>query len=514
MAKSAESYFYEFSTNADADAAMSLLRSTDALLYMALMAAHLADGQIVDGMTLTSVIGEDLLDLRARVAGGDDAQAGPADSEGMLRKWTKKGWVHRSVDPDTRTERYQLTSGAAQAVRQMRNLQQHTSIATESALAMVMAEMRQIATASNPDPGRRKTVIEEQIALLESQLELLEAGEVPEVNPTDLIDKIAALAQLIERIPTDLARYGEQMHANTAALLRQSLTDNATEFAETLIRMFEGHDVIAASPEGQAFRAFANLVGNPVQRSQLETDITEIVAHVPRLPPHLAEILMSFIDTMWNRMREVENVRKGAFRRMNSFVRGGDALHYRSMRTRVTEAQASAAEAFRGTHGGRDTGFTVPMSPAMTTSVGPLRMDEGIAALPDSVTDSNDEFTIDPAALAGRESIDWVALRTAVHGALDAHGGYATLPEVMAQLPEPRTGDIIGIWSLAARHGAVDDTAVQTVWTHTSRGLRELIIPYLVFADLLPAPATARPSCPALAAPVLVALDAGGPADA
>jgi len=297
------------------------------------------------------------------------------------------------------------------------------------------------------------------------------------------------------------------MHANTAALLRQSLTDDATEFAETLIRMFDGHDVIAASPEGQAFRAFANLVGNPVQRAQLETDIAEIIAHVPRLPPHLAEILVSFIDTMWNRMREVENVRKGAFRRMSSFVKGGDALHYRSMRTRVTEAQASAAGAFRRTHGGRDTGFTVPMSPAVTTSVGRLRMDEGLAALPDPVTDSNDEFTIDPAALAGRESIDWVALRTAVHAAVDAHGGYATLPEVMAQLPEPRTGDIIGIWSLAARHGAVDDAAVQTVWAHTSRGLRELIIPYLVFADVLPAPAAARPRCRALAAPVLAALD-------
>jgi hypothetical protein len=209
MAKSAESYFYDFTTNADADAAMSLLRSADALLYMALMAAHLADGQIIDGMTLASVIGEDLVDLRGRAVGGDDAQAAPADStdpEGMLRKWTKKGWVHRSVDPDTRIERYQLTSGAAQAVRQMRNLQQHTSIATESALAMVMAEMRQIATAANPDPDKRKRVIEEQIALLESQLELLEAGEIPEVNPTELIDKIAALAQLIERIPTDLAR--------------------------------------------------------------------------------------------------------------------------------------------------------------------------------------------------------------------------------------------------------------------------------------------------------------------
>jgi hypothetical protein len=512
MAKSAESYFYEFTTNAAADAAMSLLRSPDALLHVALMAAHLGDGQIVDGLTLTTLIGEDLLDLRGNVA-GEATEDGSVASEAMLRKWTKKGWVHRSVDPDTRIERYQLTSGAAQAVRQMRNLQQHTSIATESALAMVMAEMRQIATAANPDPGVHKKALEEQIAQLAAQLELLEAGEVPEVNPTELIDKIAALAQLIERIPTDLARYGEQMHANTAALLRQSLTDDPAEFADTLIKMFEGHDVIAASPEGQAFRAFANLVGNPGQRAQLEDDISEILTRVHRLPAHLAELLSSFIDTMWNRMREVEDVRKGAFRRMNNFVRGGDALHYRSMRTRITEAQASAADAFRATHGGRDIGFTVPMSPAVTTSVGRLRMDEGTAALPEPLTDSNDEFPIDPAALVGRESIDWIALRDAVHAALDAHGGYATLPEVMAHLPKPRTGDVIGIWSLASRHGAVDDAAVETVWAHTSRGMRELTVPYLVFADQLPAPVTARPRRPVLAGPAVTTLDLEGAAD-
>jgi hypothetical protein len=117
-------------------------------------------------------------------------------------------------------------------------------------------------------------------------------------------------------------------------------------------------------------------------------------------------------------------------------------------------------------------------------------------------------------ALTGREAIDWVALRAAVHAALDAHGGYATLTEVLAQLPEPRAGDIIGIWSLATRHGAVDDTAVETVWAHTRRGLRELSVPYLVFGDHLPAPVAAAPRHVLLAEPVLTALDLEGAADA
>jgi hypothetical protein len=406
----------------------------------------------------------------------------------MLRKWTKKGWVHRSVDPETRIERYQLASGASQAVRQMRSLQRHSSTATESALSMVMAEMRQIAAQANPDPTARKKILDEQIAMLAAQREALERDGVAEVNLGELIDKIAALAHLIERIPADVARYGEQMHANTAALLRQSLSDDPAEFAETLARMFDGHDVIAESPEGQAFRAFTHLVGMPSQRAQLEADISEILTRVRGLPPHLKTTLSCFIDLMWQRVQEVEGVRKGAFRRISNFVRGGDALHYRSMRTRIAEAQTSAVEAFRVAHGSRDTGFSVPMSGVVTRSVGRLRLDDGTAALPDPVTDSSGEFTIDPATLAGQESIDWAALRAAVHEALEAHGGFATLPEVLARLREPRTGDIVGTWALATRHGEVDDASHETVWAHTSRGLREVTVPYVVFGDPLPDP--------------------------
>ncbi|GLZ09376.1 hypothetical protein Acsp03_68420 [Actinomadura sp. NBRC 104412] len=93
------------------------------------------------------------------------------------------------------------------------------------------------------------------------------------MNAGRLIDRVAAVAKPVERIPTDLARYGEQMHANTAALLRQSLPDDPAEFAQPLDRMFAGHDVIAESPEGQAFRAFATLVGTPSQRAQTEPGV-------------------------------------------------------------------------------------------------------------------------------------------------------------------------------------------------------------------------------------------------
>ncbi len=485
--KSAEQLLHEFRGNATADVTMSLLRSRDAMLHLALMAAHLGDGQIVDGQTLMAEIDADLpVLLRSYAPADGEGAALVLVADGLLVRWTKRGWVHRSVDPETRIERYQLTSGAMQAVRQMRNLQRQTSIATESALSLVMAELQQIATDANPDPEARRKAVEEQIAMLTAQLDALDAGGVPEVNHPGLVDRVATLAQLIERIPGDVARYGEQMHANTAALLRQSLTDDPVEFAQSLQRMFEGHDVIAESPEGQAFRAFATLVATPSQRAQLESDVAEIVSRVSGLPPHLAEVLGGFIDAMWQRVQEVEETRGVAFRRMSNFVRGGDILHYRSMRTRISEAQASAALAFGKTHGGRDVGFLVPAGGVDAASVGRLRLDQGTTTLPDPVSDSGGEFEIDPAELAGRESIDWAALRSAVRSAVDAHGGYATLPEVLGQLHQPRTGDVIGVWALATRYGDVDDSDCVTVLASTSHGLREISVPYLVFGEDIP----------------------------
>ncbi|MFC5752587.1 DUF3375 domain-containing protein [Actinomadura rugatobispora] len=489
-AKSAEQFFHEFRTGSAADVAMSLLRSKHALVSMALMAAHLGDGQIVDGISLTAMLDEDLPALERGLTSGEHDADDPVQlgAERMLTTWVKKGWVHRSIDAETRTERYQLTTGAAHAVRQMRGLRQQSSVATQSALSMVMAELRQIATESDPDPNTRRRAIDEQITVLAAQRDRIDGGEAVDVDAGELIDRVAAVAQLVERIPADLARYGEQMHANTAMLLRQSLSDDPAEFAQTLDRMFAGHDVIADSPEGQAFRAFATLVGTPSQRAQLESDIDAILTQLEGLPDHLAEILRGFINAMWQRVEEVEQTRGIAFRRMSTFVRGGDAAHYRGMRTRISEAQALAADAFQVTHGGRDIGFPIPMSGADTSSVGRLRLDEGSPAAPDPVIDSGDEFDIDPAALAGRESIDWLALRDAVHAAMAAHGDIATLPEVLEHLPGARTGDIIAVWSLANRYGEVDRDAQVSVLAHTDRGPREITLPYLVFGEPIPDP--------------------------
>jgi hypothetical protein len=497
MSKTAEAYFHEFRASADTDAAMSLLRSRDALLYLALMAAHLGEGQIIDGQSLTAAIEADLAGLGTVLgeastpgqasAPGQGSDAG-RDPDAILRRWTQQGWVHRSIDYETRTERYQLTAGAHQAVQQIRSVRRHSSTATQSALAMVMTELRQIAAEASPDPQQLAAALREQIAALEEQLEAVTAGEAVPATTGELTDRIAALSQLIDRIPADVARYGERMHANTAALLRQSLAEDAAEFADTLRRMFEGHDVIAGSPEGQAFRAFTNLIGMPSQRARLEADISEILDRVPDLPAHLAESLGTFIDRTWQRVQEVEGIRKGAFRRISNFVRGGDAAHYRGMRTRVAEAQAAAAGAFLAASAGRDTGFAVPLGGLTAESVGRLRLDEGMLARPDAIAAAGSDFTIDPSALASLEAVDMDALRDAAGRAMDSRGGLATLSEVLAELRGARTGDVIGLWLLATRHGEVDGTAQQTVTVSTRHGPREITLPYLVFTGPMPSP--------------------------
>lgn len=466
---------------------MSLLRSNDALLHLALMAAHLGNGQILDGEALNAALDEDLPQLlRSHPQGEDGELVSFPDVDTVLTRWTKRGWVRRTINPDSRIERYQLTSGAAQAVRQMRNLRRRSTVATESALAMVMMEIRQIATEANPDAELRRLALDEQIAQLTAQREALDADTPIEINQRELIDKVAALVQLIERMPSDIASYGEQMQTTTAELIRRTFADDPAEFADSLERMFAGHDVISESPEGVAFRSFATLVSRPSQRSQLESDIESVLHHLDQLPADLAEPLNGFIEAMWSRISEVEGARQVAFRRMNAFVRSGDALHYQGVRTRISSAQGAAIEAFKHTHGGRDIGFVAPMSGVDSSSLGRLRLHEGILEKPEPLVDIPDA-EVDVTALIGRESIDWNVLRDAVNTAVSRHGGHAELEEVLAEIQSPRTGDIVGIWSLGASPAQSD--LVVTVVAHTSRGPREITLPSVVFGAPIPHPA-------------------------
>jgi hypothetical protein len=482
--KSAEQLFHEFRSSAEADVTMSLLRSRDSLLHLALLAGHLGDGRVVDGDSLTAAIDRDLPRLLASYVVEGDFPNGDA----LVSRWTTRGWVHRTVEPERRVEQYQATSGALQAVRQMRNLHRQTSTATESALSMVMAEIHQIATEADPDPEARRIAIDQQIEALQEQRDALDRGELPAVQATDLVDKVSALLHLIERIPADIARYGEQMKANTIALIQQSLADDPAEFAESLQRMFDGHDVIADSPEGLAFRAFATVIGTPSQRAQLESDIAQIVDRVDGLPAEPRQSLVGFIDAMWYRVQEVEQTRGVAFRRMSNFVRGGDIAYYRSMRTRIADTQILAAGAFKAIHGGRDIGFAVPISGVEAASVGRLRVNDGPGARPVPLA-GDDGFSIDPAMLVGPEAIDWAVLRHAVNSALEQRNGYATLSEVLQQFAQPHIADVIGLWSLGYRHGAVSEATQMSVTAEASTGQREITLPYVLFGEQIPDPA-------------------------
>ena len=97
-----------------------------------------------------------------------------------------------------------------------------------------------------------------------------------------------------------------------------------------------------------------------------------------------------------------------------------------------------------------------------------------------------------------------------MHEALEAHGGFATPPEVLP-ICASGSGDVIGIWALATRYGEVDETSHETVQARTSRGLRELTVPYLVFGDQLPNPIAAAHRRPPLGSqPVLTAVGTEG----
>ncbi|GAB3126876.1 hypothetical protein GCM10027289_03520 [Tsukamurella serpentis] len=499
---SAAQLYAAFTDNTDNDVALRLLRSPNAVAYLALMAARLGTGP-VDAEELGDALTVDLQSLAHHFT--ERARPVPAGTD-VLDQWVKHGFVSRTLD-ETDREIIQLTRGATTALGQVQAVSLDRNVATETALELVTARLSAVAVTVSADPDDHLRALDEQIAELTRRREALRAGLIPEYDHDKVVDDLKIVSSLAERMPADILGYGEKLREHTRALLTHGLdtsdtaageTDTgASAYAKTLQRLFDGHDELANTPEGKAFDAFYTLLSDHRLRRQLETSVASVVQEV-ELPDDLRDSLTGFLDRMWMQVQRVDEIRGQVYRRINTFVKDGDFLQYQSLRARITEAQRAAVDAFDAVSAGRDTGLAVPMSAIDTNSVGALRFHDGVVTLPPEVRETSGEFTIDPARLVGREAIDWDALasaiNTAVNEAVSTSDG-ATLTDVLDAIDTPRAGDVVGVWSLGARYGTVDAERPVTVVAHTTRGPREMTVPHVAFAAALP------PLTPASAAP-------------
>jgi DNA-binding PadR family transcriptional regulator len=485
--ESAEQLLQRFRASAAADVMISLLRSQDAEVALALMAAHLGDGQIREAQQLEAAFGADLHDIhRTAVAVPGEAGTGlETDPAAMLKKWTEKGWVHRSREERSDRYYYRLTSGAVDAVNYMAGLDRRSSVATGSAVGMIAEQVGQIAADANPDPVARRESLTGQIKALTEQRDAIDKGEVPQVNHSDLVDRLAALCQWVIRMPSDIVRYGEELEDKTAALMDRGRAE-AEEYGQSLQWLFAEYDAITKSPAGQAYQSFHLLIGRREHAAALEAHIDMVLERVEGLPDHLREALTAFVATMRRRSREVEERKITSFRRLRQFVDSGEAHRYRGLRNRLAALQQAAKAAFAHTNGGRDIGFNLRWGTVAPASIGRWQLDNGTPRLPKPLVDTTNEYSADVAAERGTEHIDEAALMAAVDQALAAHGGLANLEQVLAYLDQPRTGEVFTLWSWAGQHGAIDSDLRAHVAVATRRGVRGLTLPALIFDKPIP----------------------------
>ncbi|SIS21402.1 DUF3375 domain-containing protein [Williamsia sterculiae] len=478
----AAEFFTDFAESADGDVTLRLLRSRNAVVHLSIMAARLGDGQVA-GDLLTAQVQTDIDQLAEHWT---DRGFTPPGATDLLDRWVKDGFVSRTLDPVRDVDRYHLTRGATSAIAQIQAVRRDRSVATETVMEMVVGRLGDVAVAINPDPGEHIRDIDAKIADLRRRRDELAAGALPAVDRRRVLDDIRMVSSLAERMPADIIGYGERLRQNSRALLIQGADDSTGGYAEALNRLFDGYDELAQSPQGKAFDAFYGLIADHRMRQVLEQHIEDIVAGIPDLPDDLVETLTGFIDRMWAEVQRVDEVRGQVYRRINTFVKEGDVLHHRVLREQIAAAQKAAAAAFERVAPTRDIGIPVPFSTVDTASVGALAFHDGVIELPDVVHDTGGEMVIDPAALMAVESIDWQSLTEAVNLAVDAGDGPTGLADVLAVLPGARAGDVVGVWSLALRHGEVDEVREVTVLAHTAAGAREMRLPAMTFSAPLP----------------------------
>jgi len=106
----------------------------------------------------------------------DEAQSGLA----LIESWAAQGWLHRDVDEGHDQNVCYLTEDARRALDFMRGMRRQDTTATGGWITGIAARLKQVAVKVDNDPAWIRKHIEAGTALLQEELDELDAGRRPQ----------------------------------------------------------------------------------------------------------------------------------------------------------------------------------------------------------------------------------------------------------------------------------------------------------------------------------------------
>lgn len=469
------------------DAAVSLLRATNAPVIAALFREHLGEsGQRMNTEEFHELVDADLLVLR------DHFTLGATTAKGFSDQWRGAGFIIRRPDPVSRGETYELAAGTHDALRILDQLEEPQLTVTESRLMALTSSLHQLAIDTDPDVERRITALEAEKARIDQEIADLRSGESTTLDERRARERLRDIVAQSRALPADFARVRSRFEELNQELRASIIATDETP-RSVLDDVFRGVDLITASDEGQTFAAFAELVRDAEKQSSFEDDVTDILGRDFAAVVPLAErkAVRSLVRDLKNGSRQVQTALTDFARGLRRYVYSQQFQSDRALRELLQLAVAKSVEASHTTALYEDVLVDLELSIFPMFSIGQLTPHDPSDFEEGASLEDHESAIVDFAKIAQtvRETeIDFGELIANVNQFFENPGSAeVTVADVLDRFPATQgLASVLGLLSLAATYGRPQPQVVDSLtWTTTAGASRKARVVRHVFTERL-----------------------------
>lgn len=408
----------------------------------------------------------------------------PKTPEAYVADWSdpRNGWLRRFYPSGTDVAHYEPTAAVETAAGFTRSLGPREFLGTASRLLTVRDLLRQITAGAATDPAVRLAALERQRAEIDEQIEAVRSGADALLDDTAIRERYAQAVSTARELLADLREVEENFRAlHRDVRLRATTWDGPR--GDFLATVFGSTDEIGASDQGRSWRAFWEHLLSAQRQEELDEllaavadvsaldDGTEVngllrvdlfvaAEATQRMVASLSAQLRRFLDEhTWSESRRIHAVIKRT-------LAAALALRAADVRTLGGSVPALRVD------------LALPLERPLYTPRTSTRIDSAITV--DEAT-SGDELL----DLLELRHVDLTALRQAVAISVSAHGGTATLGQIVSEHPlVDGLAELVGYLQLS-EDGAtvVADRYEEVPWTDASNRRRIATLPILLFSD-------------------------------
>lgn len=450
----------------ESDAAWDLLRKDrdHAPVAAAILAEHL-DGEVrqIDALELYEKVDADLVELRSH---GLDLTL---TARAYLTDWAKAGYLIRRPVAATRSETFELSPEGLAAIRFLESRDAPSQTMTESRLASLSQQLRQVAIDTDPAEERRLARLQEERDRIDALMEAIRTGEEEPLSEPRALERIRDLVAQAAALPDDFARVMAEFEELNSTLRAKILESDESQRV-VLEDIFRGVDLIGQSPAGRSFSGFSNLVLDPVLGPEFEEDVRDVLSREAASDLTVPErrLLRQLLTTLKDRSAEIHDVITAFAKGLRRYVISQDYQRDRVLRRMLLEVLNRGRELTDVLPPPRRIGFELDLTAVGLVSLGAIRLHDPAdfdASGTELESDEGDVVTLEQLkAIARQTEIDFPELAANVN-AVFTEAGAVTVGQVLDRYPASQgVASIVGLLSLAADQGVIGDETEEVAW--------------------------------------------------